>query len=83
MIFIYTKITEKSKILNYGENHIYLLNINQTQSHGKYFSAQNTGTILVKKSLFVCLFELMLYVTVNSNGHVGTLPPIYGTFTQH
>ena len=56
MIFIYTKITEKSKILNNGENHIYLLNINQTQSHGKYFSAQNTGTILVKKvCLFVCL----------------------------
>ena len=29
------------------------------------------------------LFELMLYVSVNSNGHVGTLPPFYGTFTQH
>ena len=27
------------------------------------------------------LFELMLYVAVNSNGHVGTLPPFYGTFT--
>ena len=25
--------------------------------------------------LFVCLFELMLNVTVNSFGHVGTLPP--------
>ena len=29
------------------------------------------------------LFELMLYVPVNSNGHVGMLPPFYGTFTQH
>ena len=27
-----------------------------------------------------CLFELMLYVPVNSNGHVGMLPPFYGTF---
>ena len=33
--------------------------------------------------LFVCLFELMLYVPVNSQGHVGTLPPLYGTFTQN
>ena len=29
------------------------------------------------------VFDLMLYVPVNSNGHVGTLPPFYGTFTQH
>ena len=32
---------------------------------------------------FFCLFELMLYVPVNSQGHVGTLPPLYGTFTQN
>ena len=25
-----------------------------------------------------CLFEMMLYVPVNSNGRVGTLPPFYG-----
>ena len=31
----------------------------------------------------VYLFELMLYVSVNSNGHVGMLPPFYRTFTQH
>ena len=31
----------------------------------------------------ICLFELMLYVPVNSDGHVGTLPPFYGNFTQH
>ena len=30
--------------------------------------------------VFVCLFELI--VPVNSNGHDGTLPPFYGTFTQ-
>ena len=30
----------------------------------------------------VCLFELMLYVPVNSC-HVGTLSPFYGTFTQN
>ena len=31
------------------------------------------------ESHFVCLFENMLYVPINSNGHVGTLPPFYGT----
>ena len=32
---------------------------------------------------FVCLYdELVLYVPVNSNGHVGTLSPFYGTFTH-
>ena len=30
-----------------------------------------------------CLFELMRYVPVNSQCHVGTLPPLYGTFTQN
>ena len=30
-----------------------------------------------------CLFELMLYATENSYGHVGTLSPFYGTFTQN
>ena len=29
------------------------------------------------------LFELLLYVPVNSNGQVGTFPPFYGTFTQN
>ena len=38
---------------------------------------------LKHRSSFVCSFELILYVPVNSNGHVGTLPPSYGTFTQH
>ena len=33
-----------------------------------------------KFSLFV---ELMLSVPVNSYGHVGTLPPFYGTYTQN
>ena len=35
--------------------------------------------------IFFCLnlFELVLYVPVNSQGHVGTLPPHYGTFTQN
>ena len=28
------------------------------------------------------LFELMLNVKVKSYGHVGMLPPFYGTFTQ-
>ena len=32
---------------------------------------------------FVCLFELVLYVSVNSYGHVGTLLPFYGNFTQN
>ena len=29
---------------------------------------------------FVCLFELMFYAPVNSNGHVGTLPPFLWDF---
>ena len=29
------------------------------------------------------LYELMLCVPVNSYGHVGTLPPFYGTFTPN
>ena len=33
--------------------------------------------------LLPSMFELMLYVPVNSNGHVRMLPPFYGTFTQH
>ena len=28
------------------------------------------------------LFELMIYIPANSQGHVGTLPSFYGTFTQ-
>ena len=32
---------------------------------------------------FFHLFELMLYVPVNSYGYVGTLPPFYRTFTQN
>ena len=37
----------------------------------------------VQASTFVCLFELMLYVPVNSKGHVRMLPPLYGTLTQN
>ena len=33
--------------------------------------------------LIVCSFELMFYVPVKNNGHVGAVPPFYGTFTQH
>ena len=29
------------------------------------------------------LFELILYVPVNGYGHVGMLPPFYGTLTLH
>ena len=31
---------------------------------------------------FLCLFELMLGVPVNSYGHVGTLPPFYWTYIK-
>ena len=31
------------------------------------------------ESNFVCLFEYVLYVSINSNDHVGTLPQFYGT----
>ena len=32
--------------------------------------------------LFVHLFDLILNVPVNSYGHVGTLPPFYGSLTK-
>ena len=32
---------------------------------------------------FLCLFELMVYDPVNSNGQCDMLPQFYGTFTQH
>ena len=38
-------------------------------------------TVLQSKTF--CLFELMLNAPVNSNDHVGTLSPFYGTLTQH
>ena len=45
---------------------------------------QYSGYIFVFVCLFVCLFfAWMLYVPVNSNGHVWTLLPFYGTFTQN
>ena len=28
------------------------------------------------------LFDLLLYIPVNSYGHVGTMPPFYGTSSQ-
>ena len=34
----------------------------------------------IEVCLFVCLFVLMLYVPVNSYGHVGTSPPISWDF---
>ena len=36
-----------------------------------------------QSSKIQALFELMLKVPVNSYGHVETLSPFYGTFTQH
>ena len=31
----------------------------------------------------IYLFDLVLCVSVSSNGHVGRLPPFYGTFTPN
>ena len=56
-----------------------------------------TGKLRFVKNIFVtvfwsfgniswsnaCLFELMLNVPVNSYGHDGTLPPLYGILTQN
>ena len=42
------------------------------------------GKICAKPTeFFLFVFELMFYVPVNSSGHVGTLPALYGTFTQN
>ena len=53
-----------------------------------YYFLQPTGSHFVIfhwaiQSYTTGLFELMLYVPVNSNGNVGTLPPFYGTFIPH
>ena len=42
------------------------------------FSSEKNHYIMHGRVFFmniVCLFELMLYIPVNSNGHVGTSPP--------
>ena len=39
--------------------------------------------LVVPVIVFLCLFELMLNVPLNSNGHVWMLPLFYGTFTKH
>ena len=44
---------------------------------------RDTDTCKLDAFYFLFLVFLMLYVPVNSNGNVGTLPPFYGTFTQH
>ena len=46
-------------------------------------SDEGLSLVYVIDCILLCLFELMLYVPVNSNGNVGTLPPFYETFTQH
>ena len=46
-------------------------------------SAQLSHLVLKTSTIFVCLFELMFNVPVNSYGHVGTLPLFYGTFSQN
>ena len=38
---------------------------------------------LLDCQLYLGLFEFMLYIQVNSYGHVGTLPPFNGTFSQY
>ena len=43
--------------------------------------AKETGHIIYYKTPH--LFELMLYIPVNSHGHVGILSPFYGTFNQN
>ena len=49
-----------------------------------YSISQLQSTTTSNCSFFLLyLFELTLYVPVNSNSHVGTLPPFNGTFTQH
>ena len=48
-----------------------------------FYSRKHENNMKLELKRIHCLFELMLYVPVNSNCHVGTSPPFYGTFTQH
>ena len=42
------------------------------------------GMILIQRGKdLIGLFDALIYVPVNSYGHVGTLPSFYGTSTQH
>ena len=47
-----------------------------------YFGLSHINRLVRVFAIFD-LFEMMLYVPVNSNGHVGTLPPLYGTLGCH
>ena len=49
-----------------------------TKLHCRLVAYARVGLLNFKMNLF----ELILYVPVNSNGHVGTLILFYGTFTQ-
>ena len=56
---------------------------NLTNKHKLVYFNVKEASGFVCKTEFVCLFELMLNVPVNSHGNVGTLPPFHGTFTQN
>ena len=45
------------------------------------FTCSSFVIILYLIVRFDCLIGLMLYVPVNISGHIGTLPPFYGTLT--
>ena len=73
---------------------LYLFNLDQSrykmrekQSSGVPTQSDTNWSVQSQKKsriLFVCLFVCLLNVPVNSYfGHVGTLPPFYGTFTQN
>ena len=53
---------------------------------GSQLSTAHCAVVILPESGYFTkfeLFELMLNVLVNRYGHVGMLPPIYGTFTQN
>ena len=53
------------------------------ESYSYIFKTCAKRTQVLKGKMFVCLFVCLFDVPVNSNSHVGTLPPFYVTFTQH
>ena len=57
-------------------------NIYQLKKMKKAFRICQSKNTLIKGA-DVCLIDLWFSVPVNSYGHVGMLPPFYGTFTHY
>ena len=77
-------------MLNSSEHEFYFTCTNRYKGNDQEMAqseARKKTKLTIRKmqlaTIVVILSELMLNVPVNSNGHVGTLPPFDLIFTQH